>query len=175
MGDKERIQKRRCKTCRTILIIHKSFIFQSLKCTFFNLMVLYQEDACRFIISTILLNRGVLCHICTPYRHPHSSSFVPALSQHLTHFGQHSVVMWGLPPTTLNNPTWYTSLIPLTKLQVILAPLFKFNPNNSRPFLISTFKPRRKLTDHTPAWASLNLKCVSYNHMQKVNWKYTNN
>lgn len=67
---------------------------------------------------------------------------------------------------------------PTEKLQVscshvVLPAVFRSLPNNSHPCLISTFKPGRKLTDHTPVCATLNLKCGKYIHTHEVNCKHT--
>lgn len=100
-------------------------------------------------------------------------------------FSQHFAALWTpldaeLKPSTCPCPHRNMAYIPdpTEKLQVscshvVLPAAFRSLPNNSHPCLISTFKPGRKLTDHTPVCATLNLKCGKYIHTHEVKCKHT--
>lgn len=109
------------------------------------------------------------CHSCAAFRHPHGFSPVP-------HSQPMPAALWTTFNTELKTSS---SPHPIENVSYLLdptekshvhsshtgpAPAFRSNPNTALPPLIPTFKPSRKLKDHTSIWAPLNPQRGTYTH-----------
>lgn len=118
-----------------------------------SLRILSAQEYCSVNRLNLDPCQSCLCYNCAIYRHPHGLSPVPLSPPTLW-----TKLNAELKPTPYPHHNMAHIPDPTEKLQAssshnMPAPLSKCNPNSTRPPLISTSRPTRKLADHTSIWS----------------------